>query len=56
MAFSAAARTDFDRTIQEDALFNYSLLTFEIAYSPFNEAINGFNRFIELISQFQEDR
>jgi tetratricopeptide (TPR) repeat protein len=48
MAFSAAARTDFDRTIQEDALFNYSLITFEIAYSPFNEAINSLNRFIEL--------
>ena len=48
MAFAAAARTGFDKTIQEDALFNYSLLTFEIAYSPFNEAINGFNRFIEL--------
>ena len=48
MAFSAAARMDFDETIQEDALFNYSLLTFEIAYSPFNEAINGFNDFIEL--------
>ena len=48
MAFSAAARTDFDMTIQEDALFNYSLITFEIAYSPFNEAINSLNRFIEL--------
>jgi tetratricopeptide (TPR) repeat protein len=48
MAFSAAARMDFDKTIQEDALFNYSLLTFEIAYSPFNEAINGFNNFIGL--------
>ncbi len=48
MAFSAASRMDFDKTIQEDALFNYSLLTFEIAYSPFNEAINGFNNFIEL--------
>ncbi len=48
MAFSAAARMDFDKTIQEDALFNYALLTFEIAYSPFNEAINGFNDFIEL--------
>ncbi len=47
MAFSAASRLDFDKTIQEDALFNYSLLTFEIAYSPFNEAINGFNSFIE---------
>ena len=48
MAFSAAARADFDKTIQEDALFNYSVLTFEIAYSPFNEAINGLNTFIEL--------
>ncbi len=48
MAFSAASRVDFDKTIQEDALFNYSLLTFDIAYSPFNEAINGFNNFIEL--------
>ena len=48
MAFAAASRLDFDRTIQEDALFNYSLLTFDIAYSPFNEAINGLNRFIEL--------
>ncbi len=48
MAFSSASRVDYDRAIQEDALFNYSLLTFEIAYSPFNEAINGLNRFIEL--------
>ncbi len=48
MAFSDAARSDYDKTIQEDALYHYSLLTFEIAYSPFNEAINGFNRFIEL--------
>jgi TolA-binding protein len=51
MAFSAAARMGYDPTIQEDALFNYSLLTFEIAYSPFNEAINGFNSFIELFPE-----
>ncbi len=51
MAFSSASRLGHDRTIQEDALFNYSLLTFEIAYSPFNEAINGLNRFIELFPE-----
>jgi tetratricopeptide (TPR) repeat protein len=55
MAFSAAARTDFDKTIQEDALFNYSLITFEIAYSPFNEAINSLNRFIELFPDIKKD-
>jgi hypothetical protein len=55
MAFSAAARVDFDRTIQEDALFNYSMLTFEIAYSPFNEAINGLNTFIELFPESRKD-
>ncbi|MFO7922995.1 MAG: tetratricopeptide repeat protein [Bacteroidales bacterium] len=48
MAFSVASSADYDKTIQEDALFNYSVLTFEIAYSPFNEAIKGFNSFIEL--------
>jgi TolA-binding protein len=51
MAFSAASRVDFDKTIQEDALFNYSLITFEIAYSPFNEAIKGLERFIELFPE-----
>ncbi len=51
MAFSDAARSDYDKTIQEDALYHYSLLTFEIAYSPFNEAIKGFNRFIELFPE-----
>ncbi len=48
VAFANAARLDFDTTIKEDALFNYSVMTYELSYTPFNEAISGFNQFIEL--------
>ena len=47
-AFSAAARMDFNLTIQEDALFNYAKVTYELSYSPFNEAILAFNRYLSL--------
>ncbi len=47
-AFSAAARMDYNLTIQEDALFNYAKVTYELSYSPFNEAIQAFNRYLRL--------
>ena len=47
-AFSAAARMDYNLTIQEDALFNYAKVTYELSYSPFNEAIQAFNRYLSL--------
>ena len=37
---------DYDQRIQEDALFNYAKLTFELSYNPFNEAIRGFNTYL----------
>lgn len=46
IAFSQAAQMDFDARIQEDALFNYAKLTFELSYNPFNEAIRAFNQYI----------
>jgi len=46
MAFSAAARMNFDGKIAEDALFNYAKLTYELSYSPFNEAIRAFNDYL----------
>lgn len=46
-AFSMASKMDFDKDIQEDALFNFAKLTFELNYNPFNEAITAFNRYIE---------
>jgi len=47
MAFSSAARLDFDQEIQEDALFNAAKITYELSYSPFNEAIRAFQEYIE---------
>ena len=47
-AFSAAAGMDYDLVIQEDALFNYAKVTYELSYNPFNEAILAFNRYLGL--------
>ncbi len=48
MAFSSASKLDFDEVIKEDAMFNYAKLTYELSYWPFNEAVNAFNKYIEL--------
>ena len=48
LAFDAASRLEYNREIQEDALFNYAVLTYELSMSPFNEAIRGLTRYISL--------
>ena len=48
IAFSGAARMDFDPAIKQDALFNFAKVTYELSYSPFNEAIRVFNSYINL--------
>lgn len=45
-AFNMASKMSFDKTIEEDALFNFAKLTFELNYNPFNEAITAFNSYI----------
>jgi len=47
-AFEAAAEFDFDAKIKEDALFNYAKITYELSYSPFNETIKAFDKYISL--------
>jgi len=47
MAFESAARMDFDKNIQEEALYNYVLVVYEQSYSPFNESILAFERFLK---------
>jgi len=47
LAFSSAAHMDYNPVIKEDALFNYALLTYELSYSPFNEALRALNEYIE---------
>jgi len=46
IAFSQAARMDFDPKIQQDAMFNYAKVTYELSYNPFNEAIRAFEDYI----------
>ena len=46
IAFSQAAKMEFDPRIQQDALFNYAKVTFELSFSPFNEAIRAFEDYI----------
>ncbi len=48
MAFASASKPDYDPEIKEDALFNYALVTYELSYSPFNEAIQALNDYIRL--------
>jgi TolA-binding protein len=48
IAFGSASEMEFDDQIREDALFNYAKLTYELSYSPFNETIKAFDRYITL--------
>ncbi len=48
VAFEAASELSFNERIKEDALFSYAKLTYELSYSPFNETIKAFDRYIEL--------
>ncbi|MCY1720851.1 tetratricopeptide repeat protein [Prolixibacteraceae bacterium Z1-6] len=45
-AYNAASEFDFNPEIKEDALFSYAKLTYELSYSPFNETIKAFDRYI----------
>ena len=46
VAFQNASDMSFDPKIREDALFQYAKITYELDYSPFNEAIKAFDRYI----------
>jgi tetratricopeptide (TPR) repeat protein len=46
ISFSKAANMKFDPNIQQDALFNFAKVTFELSYNPFNEAIRALELYI----------
>ena len=48
LAFGQASNLNYDKSIKEEALFNYAKLTYETAYSPFGEAIAAFQEYIDL--------
>jgi tetratricopeptide (TPR) repeat protein len=45
-AFSEASKLNFDKNIQEDALYSYAKLCYELSYNPYNEAIKAFQLYI----------
>ena len=46
-SFQAASILSFDKQLQEDALFNYAKLTYDLSYNPYNDAIVAFQKYIE---------
>ncbi|MBL0315183.1 MAG: tetratricopeptide repeat protein [Flavobacteriales bacterium] len=46
-AFEDASNMTFNPEIQEDAMFNYAKLAFELSYNPFHEAITAFEEYLE---------
>src|SRR5574344_1600708 len=41
-AFEQASKFNFNTNIEEDALFNYAKLSYELSYSPFNETVKAY--------------
>lgn len=46
-AFGQASLLMFDKSIQEDALYSYAKLCYELAFNPYNEAIKAFQKYIK---------
>lgn len=50
-AFEFASKMDFDKQIKESALFNYAKISYQMRNTPFNDAIEAFEKYIELYPQ-----
>ncbi|MBK9478597.1 MAG: tetratricopeptide repeat protein [Bacteroidetes bacterium] len=46
ISMQTASKMNFDKEIQEDALFNFAKLAFELSYNPYQEAISAFETYI----------
>ena len=46
-AFEGAAFIDADPVVQEDALFNYAILSYELDINPYDEAVEAFELYLE---------
>ncbi|MES2679975.1 MAG: tetratricopeptide repeat protein [Bacteroidota bacterium] len=46
-AFYSAYQIDFDKKITEDALFSFAKLSYELDFSPYNEAVKGFTKYLK---------
>lgn len=46
-AFKKASQFAFDKDIEEDALWSYAKLAYELSYNPYDEAIGAFHEYID---------
>jgi len=46
-AFGLASKLEFDKSIQEDALYNYAKLSYDLVFNPYSEAIRAFQKYIK---------
>ena len=46
-SYEAASTDTFYSDLAEDALFNYAKLSYELAYNPYHEAIDAFDKYIQ---------
>lgn len=46
-AFYAASGMDFNPEIQEDALFSYAKLCYELSFAPYNDAVLAFQKYLK---------
>ena len=45
-AFELASKQSFDKEIEEDALYNYAVLSYKLDYNPFDEAVIALNQYL----------
>ncbi|MCC6372064.1 MAG: tetratricopeptide repeat protein [Bacteroidia bacterium] len=46
-AFYSAYQLNFDKKITEDALFSFAKLSYELDFSPYNDAVKGFSKYLK---------
>jgi len=46
-AFELASNLDFDKEIEQDALYNYAILSYKLDYNPYDEAVEALNLYLE---------
>lgn len=45
-AFEGAAKIDLDPVVQEDALYNYAILSYKLDINPYDEAVEAFEMYL----------
>ena len=45
-AFELASKLSFDKEVEEDALYNYAILSYKLDYNPFDEAVIALNQYL----------